>query len=185
MYQPESRRRKDTRKTVNTKQRQCSTPSRMAVIIYYYIVYKYKATTWYITGFPSKMSGRNLPLYFFFFFNLTFSRWTSSLPSCLWSLRILPSLPGSRLTIFYRDVSPALLQLNQLWRAPRTTMVDPKVSLRCAFYEPVSRNATGMFALQGQIYGIIPEAAPCLHHPTQLRSFECRRNLYRLSNLSW
>ena len=33
-----------------------------------------------------------------------------------------------------------------------------------------------------QIYGIIPEAAPCLHHPTQLRSFECRRNLYHLSN---
>ena len=36
----------------------------------------------------------------FFFFNLTYSRWTSSLPSCLWSLRIFPSLPGSRLTIF-------------------------------------------------------------------------------------
>ena len=38
--------------------------------------------------------------FFFFFFNLTYSRWTSSLPSCLWSLRIFPSLPGSRLTIF-------------------------------------------------------------------------------------
>ena len=37
---------------------------------------------------------------FFFFFNLTYSRWTSSLPSCLWSLRIFPSLPGSRLTFF-------------------------------------------------------------------------------------
>ena len=36
----------------------------------------------------------------FFFFNLTYSRWTSSLPSCLWSQRIFPSLPGSRLTIF-------------------------------------------------------------------------------------
>ena len=32
----------------------------------------------------------------FFFFNLTYSRWTSSLPSCLWSLRILPSLPSFR-----------------------------------------------------------------------------------------
>ena len=30
----------------------------------------------------------------------TYSRWTSSLPSCLWSLRIFPSLPGSCLTIF-------------------------------------------------------------------------------------
>ena len=35
---------------------------------------------------------------FLFFFHLTYSRWTSSLPSCLWSQRIFPSLPGSRLT---------------------------------------------------------------------------------------
>ena len=35
-----------------------------------------------------------------FFFHLTYSRWTSSLPSCPWSQRIFPSLPGSRLTIF-------------------------------------------------------------------------------------
>ena len=34
------------------------------------------------------------------FFNLTYSRWTSSLPSCLWPLGVFPSLPGSRLTIF-------------------------------------------------------------------------------------
>ena len=34
----------------------------------------------------------------FFFFHLTYSRWTSSLPSYLWSQRIFPSLPGSRLT---------------------------------------------------------------------------------------
>ena len=39
-------------------------------------------------------------LFFFFFFHLTYSRWTSSLPSCLWSQRIIPSLPGSRLTFF-------------------------------------------------------------------------------------
>ena len=50
-------------------------------------------------------------LFLFLFFNLTYSRWTSSLPSCLWSLRIFPSLPGSRLTIFYRDASSAILQL--------------------------------------------------------------------------
>ena len=36
----------------------------------------------------------------FFFFHLTYNRWTSSLPSCLWSQRIFPSLPGSRLAIF-------------------------------------------------------------------------------------
>ena len=45
-------------KTVKTKQRQCSTPSHMVVIIYYYYMgYKYKATTWYLTGFPN---GSNL-----------------------------------------------------------------------------------------------------------------------------
>ena len=53
--------------------------------------------------------------FFFLFFNLTYSRWTSSLPSCLWSLRIFPSLPGSRVTMFYRDASSALLQLVNQW----------------------------------------------------------------------
>ena len=54
-------------------------------------------------------------LLFFFFFNLTYGQWTSSLPSCLCSQRIFPSLPGSRLTIFYRDASSALLQLVNQW----------------------------------------------------------------------
>ena len=39
----------------------------------------------------------------------------TAVPSCLWSLRIFPSLPGSRLTIFYRDASSALLQLVNRW----------------------------------------------------------------------
>ena len=39
-------------------------------------------------------------LFFIFLFHLTYSRWSSSLPSCLWSQKIFPSLPGSRLTIF-------------------------------------------------------------------------------------
>ena len=43
------------------------------------------------------------------------SRWASTLPSCLWSPRIFPSLPGSCLTIFYRDASSALLQLVNQW----------------------------------------------------------------------
>ena len=43
---------------------------------------------------------RSAFFFLFFFFHLTYSRWTSSLPSCLWSQRIFPSLPGSRLTIF-------------------------------------------------------------------------------------
>ena len=53
--------------------------------------------------------------FMFLFFNLTYSRWTSSLPSCLWPLRIFPPLPGSRLTIFYRDASSAILQLVNQW----------------------------------------------------------------------
>ena len=56
-----------------------------------------------------------LPFFSFIFFHLIYSRCTSSLPSCLWSQRIFPSLPGSRLTIFYRDASPALLQLVNQW----------------------------------------------------------------------
>ena len=44
-------------KIVKTIQRQCSTLSHMVVIIYYYIGYKYKASTWYLTGFPN---GSNL-----------------------------------------------------------------------------------------------------------------------------
>ena len=49
-------------------------------------------------GIPPQMPQKGD--FFFFFFHLTYSRWTSSLPSCLWSQRIFPSLPGSRLTIF-------------------------------------------------------------------------------------
>ena len=41
---------------------------------------------------------------------------TATLPSCLWSLRIFASLPGSRLTNFHRDdVSSQLLQLVNQW----------------------------------------------------------------------
>ena len=54
------------------------------------------------------------PVSMYYVHHLTYSRWTS-LPSCLWSLRIFPSLPGSRLTIFYRDASSALLQLVNQW----------------------------------------------------------------------
>ena len=50
---------------------------------------------------------------FFFFFQLTFSRWTSLLPSCLWSQRIFPSLPGSRLTIFLSRCKFSILTTRQ------------------------------------------------------------------------
>ena len=51
----------------------------------------------------------------FFKSHLTYSRWTSSLPSYLSSLTIFPSLPGSRLAIFYRDASSAFLHLVNQW----------------------------------------------------------------------
>ena len=44
-------------KNSKNKTETCSTPSHMVVIIYYYIGYKYKATTWYLTGF---LNGSNL-----------------------------------------------------------------------------------------------------------------------------
>ena len=50
---------------------------------------------------------------FFSFFHLTYSRWTSSLPSCLWSQRIFPSLPGSRLTIFLSRCKFSILTARQ------------------------------------------------------------------------
>ena len=43
---------RDTRNTLKTKQRPRGTPSHM-VVIYYYIGYKYKASTWYLNGFPN------------------------------------------------------------------------------------------------------------------------------------
>ena len=39
----------------------------------------------------------------------------ATLPPCLLSLKIFPSLFGSRLTTFYRDGSSALLQLVNQW----------------------------------------------------------------------
>ena len=55
-------------------------------------------TNVHLTFYPSPYSC--IFSFSFFFFHLTYSRWTSSLPSCLWSQRIFPSLPGLRLTIF-------------------------------------------------------------------------------------
>ena len=47
-----------TPETVKVSQKQCSTPSHMVVVvIYHYIGYSYKATTWYLNGFPN---GSNL-----------------------------------------------------------------------------------------------------------------------------
>ena len=70
--------------------------------IYIYSCYIYMLCVWpytytYMCGHTTV--GRRL-LFSFSFFHLTCSRWTSSLPSCLWPQRIFPSLPGSRLTIF-------------------------------------------------------------------------------------
>ena len=67
-----------------------------------------------VLALPSYLGCLALLIYVFFF-NLTYSRWTSSLPSCLWSQRFFPSFPGSRLTIFYSDASSALLQLVNQW----------------------------------------------------------------------
>ena len=59
-----------------------------------------ESLTYAIVYLASQRVAPQVTLFFLlFFFHLTYSRWTSSLPSCLWSQRIFPSLPGSRLTI--------------------------------------------------------------------------------------
>ena len=63
---------------------------------------------------------------YFFFFNLTYSRWTALLLSCLWSLRIFPSLPSSRLTIFLSRCKFSTL-------ATRQPMVESTYSRSHAF----------------------------------------------------
>ena len=52
--------------------------------------------------FPTGIDQRIPSFFISFFINLTYySRWTSSLPSCLWSQRIFPSLAGPRLAFFF------------------------------------------------------------------------------------
>ena len=60
-------------------------------------------STWKMQSCPENIYIAFVTCVFFFllfFFHLTYSRWTSPLPSCLWSQRIFPSLPGSRLPFF-------------------------------------------------------------------------------------
>ena len=68
-------------------------------------------------------------LSFFLFFHLTYSRWISSLPSCMWSQRIFPSLPGSRLTIFLSRCRFSTLTTRQLM-VEFYLLTFPRFSLR-------------------------------------------------------
>ena len=70
--------------------------------------------------------------FFFSFFNLTYSRWASSLPSCLWSLRIFPSLPGSRLKIFLSRCKFSIGSVN----ADRS-FLTPTIGIKWAFCNSV------------------------------------------------
>ena len=84
-------------------------------IHYFYGIYVYRYVSIYLCTRYVCRAMYFFIFLFFYFFHLTYSRWTSLLPSCLWSQRIFPSLPGSRLTGFYRDASSALLQLVNQW----------------------------------------------------------------------
>ena len=55
---------------------------------------------------------------------LPIPRNTAKLSSYLWSLRMFPSLPDAHLTIFYRDVSSALLQLVNQWLKSCLTRIE-------------------------------------------------------------
>ena len=68
--------------------------------------------------------------YFLFFFHLTYTRWTSSLPSCLWSQRIFPSLPGSRLTFFLSRCEFSTLTTTRLSMVEFYLLTFPRFPLR-------------------------------------------------------
>ena len=69
-------------------------------------------------------------LFFCFPFYLTYSRWTSSLPSCLWSQRIFPSLPGSRLTFFLSRCKFSTLTTRQPMMVEFYLLTFPRFPLR-------------------------------------------------------
>ena len=69
-------------------------------------------------------------LFLFSFFNLTYSRWTSSLPSCLWTLRIFSSLPGSRLMIFLSRCKFSTLTTRQPMMVEFYLLTFPRFPLR-------------------------------------------------------
>ena len=58
---------------------------------------------------------------------------TATLPSCLWSRRIFPSLPSSRLMKFYRDACSALLQLGSQWLIHTEVYSTTRSPLRALF----------------------------------------------------
>ena len=65
---------------------------------------------------PATMGVETFFFFFFFFLNLTYSRWTSSLPSCLWGHEGSSHLsPVHAFRFFYRDASSAIVQLVNQW----------------------------------------------------------------------
>ena len=56
-------------------------------------------------------------IYIYLFIPLTYSRWAPILPTCLWALRIFPSLPGSLAPYHFLSLCKfrSLLQLVNQW----------------------------------------------------------------------
>ena len=79
---------------------------------------------------------RHIYIYIFSFFHLTYSRWTPSLPSCLWSQRIFPSLLGSRLTIFLSRCKFSTLTTRQ----PMVHITDIKTQIFSFFPQQIERS---------------------------------------------
>ena len=110
-----------------------------------------------------------LQLFLFLFFNLTYSQWISSLPSCLWSQRISPSLPGSRLTIFLSRCKFSTLTTRQpmvelcsekenKWQSVRTRKpqrnIESPYENQCPFqeYATYARNFSRCYRYLVRIY---------------------------------
>ena len=85
-------------------------------VSFFTVLFFFLSDNFYVTKY---LTTTVVKLFFFcfFFFHLTYhSRWAPLLDILLlWSLRIFPSLPGSRLTNFHHDASSTLVQLVNQW----------------------------------------------------------------------
>ena len=93
---------------------------------------------------------------------------TETLPSCLWSLRIFPSLPGSRLTIFLRKVSSALLHLVNPWLSYNYHSCSHAF---CQGNQNISQKESGIHPVKNRISRIRTTALQVV----KLRDYEARR----------
>ena len=118
--------------------------------------------------------------FLFFFFHLTYCRWASTLLSCLWSLRIFPSLPGSEQRNLYFSVRSRL----GIWSRETGLAIPSRVSLFISILglnlvltcgiPPDFRGGVHLFSQTA----IRQRVRPALMHEAGLESFPTSSQLY-------